>query len=361
MKNIKLFLALGMVVFLLGNISAQPPKCNGREGDEISVDIDQLIIPAPDADSVRRYLKKMIILNAADYNLPTCNKCPKPNGQPCELQFGSWSGSGPTIQPGPTPGTFKVGPTTLKFKVKCAACIMPAIVMAIPDPLNGTLASCDGLANVVTLSMPSILIYNPEGDPMTMDDAIHYWNTIIILDNGNFIEGSVPWGCAMSACVEMGYEGGCQMTILESGTVPTPTFDEETQGWFFEEATFTMAYSCSACGADGEGGGDDTDMGKTIQRKYAPASSLDHSGLIQQMFPNPASEYLSVMLGETSEKTVVTIVDVTGKTVFTSNLNASPEQRAMLQIDITHLASGIYYLNVVSGERQSSREVVVEK
>lgn len=359
MKKINLLLTLGMALFLFGNIKAQPPVCDskGPESDTMRHDIDALKLPVDSKDAAIAYLEKMIIANATAWGI-ICNDCPEPNGEPCELVVSSWTKTPDITHKG---DEYRAPRQTLEFKVKCLDCIMPKFAASIPDPAGGTLASCDGLANVVTLNMPGILIYDPGGDPMDMDEAIDYWLTIILLDNGNNIQGSALWGCAMTQCIDMGYEGGCAMTILEHGDVPMPEFSEESQGWSFSPVEFTMTYSCSACGADGEGGGDGTGMGKTIQRKYAPASSLDQNGLIQQMFPNPASEYLSVVLGETGEKTVVTIVDITGKTVFTNNLNASPEQRAMLQIDIAHLASGIYYLNVISGDRHSSREFVVEK
>jgi len=356
MKKLNLFLTLGIALFLFGQINAQPPKCNGHNSS-FDHAIDELEVPATTAEEARAYLAKMVMLNASDWNLPKCKKCPKPNGKPCKLTFGGWNGQ-PSVQKA-TDSTYKVPEQPLHFHLNCARCLMPVIAAVITDPLNGTLAVCNGLANVVTLSMPAVVIFSADGDLIDVDIAMDYWQTMIILDNGNFIEGSVPWGCASTQCVDMGYEGGCQMSILESGDIPTPTFDEETMGWAFPETSFTMSYSCSSCGSGGDNNDNDATMGKTVVRKYAPASSIDQSGLIQQLFPNPASDYLTVTFGATKEKTMVSIVDITGKTVFSSNVNAT-SQKAMLQIDITDLAAGVYYLKATSGSQQSSKEFVIE-
>jgi hypothetical protein len=64
------------------------------------------------------------------------------------------------------------------------------------------------------------------------------------------------------------------------------------------------------------------------------------------VFPNPASDFILLHLdakGNTYKDMSYTICDVTGKTIFSRALAATPDKEST-RIDISHLATGLYYL-----------------
>lgn len=76
-----------------------------------------------------------------------------------------------------------------------------------------------------------------------------------------------------------------------------------------------------------------------------------------RVFPNPASDYISVVFDESLLKTYeLTLVDLNGNTLSNSRLEGMEKQ-----IDMTDLAPGTYILNIISTDKSSSKNFKIIK
>lgn len=368
MRKFKLLLAAGLSVFLFSqNVKSQGVTlaCTGDISAELSWDMDgaDLIVSADNETEAKEKLQKIVLQNLD--GIAKCAICPKPNGKPCKMEFVQWVGTAPN----PTKvgnKRYQFNAQTLTFKVKCLECDMTMVSADITDPLNGTLASCGGDAQYVSLYIPGINIFNLNGDIMTFDEAQERWRNMIIMDNGNFIEGSDPWGCMVSTCGDL---GGCNLQILaDSDPIPTAETSEETPGvWHFAPTTYNLVYLCSACetgegGGNGEGEGGDAGNGLGKNGRVKTSNLIGHHAdeVVQQVYPNPANETLNIVLSSADEQASVTITDMTGKLIHSQNVNMTAGQRTLISLSLSDYASGIYHLNVKTGTRQSYREFIVK-
>ena len=84
-----------------------------------------------------------------------------------------------------------------------------------------------------------------------------------------------------------------------------------------------------------------------MQEKLSLVSSRN-PGIIQmlQAYPNPASEYLNVVFDHTGN-TAIQIIDMTGRTVYSTQHNAGGFTN--MTLDINQLNPGLYFLKVDAG------------
>jgi hypothetical protein len=71
------------------------------------------------------------------------------------------------------------------------------------------------------------------------------------------------------------------------------------------------------------------------------------------VFPNPFSHSLSIDLKHISEETTILITDVTGKTVYSSQLN-----QLNTTINLDELQEGIYFLELMNGTHKSVKKII---
>jgi hypothetical protein len=71
------------------------------------------------------------------------------------------------------------------------------------------------------------------------------------------------------------------------------------------------------------------------------------------MFPNPASENLTIQLPSGSENASITFYDYTGKIAFTQNISQTNNR-----VNLQHLSSGIYIVKVISDDKIGSQKFV---
>jgi hypothetical protein len=76
------------------------------------------------------------------------------------------------------------------------------------------------------------------------------------------------------------------------------------------------------------------------------------------VFPNPATDELTVVFESTvhSPQSIVNILTATGQLVYSSNL-ISP----ISHLDVSNLAGGIYFVQVVMDGKMSVKKVVVRR
>jgi hypothetical protein len=70
-------------------------------------------------------------------------------------------------------------------------------------------------------------------------------------------------------------------------------------------------------------------------------------GLAMQVYPNPASEVITVKTSEFLLNSTIEILDISGKIVFNSSFMGN-----QLKINIHHLAQGTYHVNLKDSERK---------
>lgn len=74
------------------------------------------------------------------------------------------------------------------------------------------------------------------------------------------------------------------------------------------------------------------------------------------MYPNPASDNVTLHMANTSGKASVVITDVLGKIVLSANQSAE----SVIQINTSALNSGMYFVTVTSGEATSTQKLVIK-
>lgn len=73
-----------------------------------------------------------------------------------------------------------------------------------------------------------------------------------------------------------------------------------------------------------------------------------------QLYPNPTSEKINLIF-KAKEKRTVTLLDLMGKEVFTTNTNT-----ANLQLDVSNYPKGIYFIKVTTDTESSSQKIIVQ-
>jgi hypothetical protein len=76
-----------------------------------------------------------------------------------------------------------------------------------------------------------------------------------------------------------------------------------------------------------------------------------------QIFPNPAVNDFTIDLGSHYEKVQVTILDITGKVVYTTRASDTQE----VEVDTKDFTAGIYMVQIQAGDSIGSKILVVEK
>ena len=365
MKKITIYLVVGLISLFLSQDSyaaAKQIKCGDPNGVTVTVTLTGASVPASDsAGAMAQYSQRLA--NQAEAQgkikckIEECQKDKLPGS--CRPRFLGFDGTPPT----PTKvndSTYSFPPVTnIKIKVSCSECRYPKVAIAmISDPLYGTYAMCDGAPNQVVIDMPGTAIFDVNGLPMTPVEAQERWLDIIVHDNGNNIEGSVPWGCMLSECAQMGY-GGCDMDIWEhmSQPVPMPQPDPETGGWVFEPTSYEMIYSCSAC--EPPGGPHSKKKSQTLGVERNSEGEI--GGLIENLYPNPANDKINLMLSFQEGNAQITVLDLSGKVVKSFNVASSASSKALISFDVNDLPAGIYQLNVATENETSARKFSVNK
>jgi hypothetical protein len=88
----------------------------------------------------------------------------------------------------------------------------------------------------------------------------------------------------------------------------------------------------------------------------------DHSDKTNSftIFPNPVANVVNVHLQEnTDPSTTIEIIDVLGKTIYTSNVDKIPSVENTLQLNVSEFKSGIYFVCLKSDEGVVERRKIM--
>ncbi|MBP9083557.1 MAG: T9SS type A sorting domain-containing protein [Bacteroidia bacterium] len=80
------------------------------------------------------------------------------------------------------------------------------------------------------------------------------------------------------------------------------------------------------------------------------------------LFPNPATDKLTIALGSNYKKAKITIADITGKVIYTT-IATDPDsyREQMIEVNTQDFAAGIYVVQIQTGEFLATKRLVVEK
>jgi hypothetical protein len=96
-----------------------------------------------------------------------------------------------------------------------------------------------------------------------------------------------------------------------------------------------------------------------LQEYYPEVLSTVESSAIQQtgIHPNPNTGAFTVQFGSVISDATITIFNSIGKKVFQTNLSGASKS----DINLTHLAPGVYYVSIFDGESVRVEKVVYQK
>ena len=82
--------------------------------------------------------------------------------------------------------------------------------------------------------------------------------------------------------------------------------------------------------------------------------------ILWQVYPNPAHTVTSVYAQSNMSKVQVILTDLSGKTLYRSNLIPELNEGQKINVPVKNLSKGIYILKVVSNETNTTQKLVVE-
>lgn len=96
-------------------------------------------------------------------------------------------------------------------------------------------------------------------------------------------------------------------------------------------------------------------VGSFIVNGTSGVAGYDFSKVIFDLYPNPAQHMLQVTMKEGAKAASVTITDLAGKQMpVTGNVRSDK-----MQLDISHLSNGLYFIRITEGDRIYVRKFVV--
>ena len=75
------------------------------------------------------------------------------------------------------------------------------------------------------------------------------------------------------------------------------------------------------------------------------------------IFPNPATNHLTIALGSNTKKVEVTIADITGKIIYSTTVSETQK----IEVNTQDFAKGIYVVQIQSADFIATKKLVIEK
>ena len=103
----------------------------------------------------------------------------------------------------------------------------------------------------------------------------------------------------------------------------------------------------------------DTPNGETVDNQGCPIPLfIESSSFIDNVFPNPTSNNLKIILREGSEVKDLYFVDLSGKVNKPKSIGKTQES---LEVNVSNLAEGVYVLEVVFDKEVKKVKVIIER
>jgi hypothetical protein len=95
---------------------------------------------------------------------------------------------------------------------------------------------------------------------------------------------------------------------------------------------------------------------------FTGVNEIEKSGLNAAIYPNPVKDVMNLVINPgKSEVVLVSLMNITGKTVFSKKYELPEETLSTLRIPVEEIPSGIYVARVQAGTSTIARKVIVNK
>lgn len=139
--------------------------------------------------------------------------------------------------------------------------------------------------------------------------------------------------------------------------VPQSTNEEDSQGYVTFKIKPTVGYSVGTTIANTAEIYFDYNpaiITNTFVTEFVSTLNVENNSLSEfVIYPNPTNDVLNILNKENSIITKVNVIDLLGKTIFTSNYDVSN-----VTVDLSSLNSGIYFVEVYSNELKTVQKVI---
>jgi len=99
---------------------------------------------------------------------------------------------------------------------------------------------------------------------------------------------------------------------------------------------------------------------KTELISLAAVKDTEKSGFNAAIYPNPVNDVMNLVINPGKSKhAVVSILDMSGRTVLTKKYDTQTEDLSTLQIPVSELPSGVYMVKIQAGKNVIARKVIV--
>lgn len=222
--------------------------------------------------------------------------------------------------------------------------------------LTDTAYSFDGLTSMVTyhVSVRSLCgsdysILSPWSDTLSFTTDYCHPVTDVLVTDITETSAHVTWTPSRNSVswkLEYGYEGFLRGEAIGSYSVGTPAFDLDS----LEPGTSYNLYVASVCGPGMSSGWVGTDPFRTSGNSDI-TTTLDGTGF--EIYPNPASSYVTVRIDNENPETDISVLDQQGRVVATSN---GPKA----VIDVSRLSTGVYFVRISSSSYSAVKKLIVK-
>ena len=149
---------------------------------------------------------------------------------------------------------------------------------------------------------------------------------------------------------------------------PLPnSLNDSYQGWFIDDVEYMdlLAYQSEACVTTSEG--DEacafaTDGGTVVEvaQLNTAVDNLEDKGLLFQVFPNPAGDYLNISLvSEQSEASTISLFNMNGQQVVQKSIQLGNTPQT-IPFNVADLAGGFYFVEVRTASGVAMKKVILD-
>jgi len=143
--------------------------------------------------------------------------------------------------------------------------------------------------------------------------------------------------------------------------VPTPVGD----GWFVDDVELMdmFAYQSEACVTSAEGDqacAEAPYRGTVVEPGVTPSTELEAGAGRVSVFPNPAKDRINVSFNAVSAQNIVLeMLSADGRVVLTQTQRVG-EGPQMLNLNVAHLASGLYYVRINAEQALAVEKILID-
>jgi len=99
-----------------------------------------------------------------------------------------------------------------------------------------------------------------------------------------------------------------------------------------------------------------------IDRPVAPAVDVQHQAATLDIYPNPNSnKVVNLKLTNLEGKTVVNIINMSGKVVESHELNLSSKDQSIFTYSLADYAQGVYFVTIINNDAVLTKKLIIQK